>query len=520
MLIVFFIFGLALGTFSFFIAARLYAKSLTATANKEALELLQEAKEDGDAIFADIKLQVADFEEELREELEKTSAPVQQRITILEEHLVEKEHDLKASFEKREKELRSQSDRQKSFENRFKQVEQRFRNHQAELKNIEQKYTQSLLEHSGAERLDLENLLKHHIEADYTLKLNRENQVLEEEFEQEVEKIAKRTIETVIHRFQRAYCPERGIGNVDFKTLDILKKTIGENKSLLKIVERECGIDIAINEQYLSASVLGFDPVRRELGRSSLQRLTQERVINEQKIIEVVANCKRDLFRRIRNDGNKIAQELKLTHLSDEIRNMMGALRYRYSFAQNQYFHCCEVGFLCGLLSAELKLSLPEGRRAGMLHDIGKAMDHSIDGGHAVIGADFISKNGEKPPVVHAVRAHHHDEPPSTDLAFLVIASDAISGARPGARRSTIDSYSQKMADLENIGSSFDGVTNVYIMSAGREVRVIVDSHKVDDHHALTLSQSIAKRIEEECSYPGLIKVTVVREIQAIDYAK
>jgi ribonuclease Y len=192
---------------------------------------------------------------------------------------------------------------------------------------------------------------------------------------------------------------------------------------------------------------------------------------------------------------------------------MMGALRYRYSFAQNQHFHCQEVGWLCGLLGVELGVSLLPARRAGMLHDIGKAMDHSKEGGHAVIGADFIEKHGEQASVVHAVKAHHYDVTPDQPLDFLVIAADALSGARPGARRSTVDSYNQKVLTLEKIGNSFKGVKETYIMSAGREVRVIVNSQKIDDEKALELSKKIAGKIEEECSYPGLIKVTVVRQV-------
>jgi ribonucrease Y len=199
---------------------------------------------------------------------------------------------------------------------------------------------------------------------------------------------------------------------------------------------------------------------------------------------------------------------------------MMGALRYRYSFAQNQHFHCAEVGYLCGLLASEIGVDSKDGRRSGLLHDIGKAMDHSKEGGHAVIGAEFIEQHGEKAPIVHAVRAHHFDETPSSDLAYLVIAADAISGSRPGARRSTGDSYSQKIADLQKIGDSFEGVLATYILSAGREVRVIVDSERIDDHKALELSKLIARKIEEECSYPGLIKLTVVRETQAVEMAK
>jgi ribonucrease Y len=192
---------------------------------------------------------------------------------------------------------------------------------------------------------------------------------------------------------------------------------------------------------------------------------------------------------------------------------MMGSLRFRYSFTQNQYFHCGEVGWLAGLLAAELRgVDIKKARRSGMLHDLGKAMDHELEGGHAVIGADFIQKRNEAADVVHAVKAHHYDEQPSSDMAFLVIAADAISGARPGARRSTVESYNQKVTELEAIARSFDGVTDCYILSGGREVRVMVNSKKIDDTKALRLSHDIAERIENECNYPGQIKVVIVRE--------
>ncbi len=295
------------------------------------------------------------------------------------------------------------------------------------------------------------------------------------------------------------------------------KKSLSSN---IQLLEKLCGIDIIYNERANSLSVSGFDPVRRELARATMEKLVHQREVNEDVINRVMAKCKRDLFKKIKDDGNRIAKELKLQNLSDEIRNMMGALRYRYSFTQNQFFHCSEVGHLCGLLASELDETAKTARRSGMLHDIGKAMDHSLDGGHAVIGADFIEKNGEAEDVVHAVRAHHHDERPSTDLAFLVIGADAISGARPGARRSTASTYMQKMDQLLEIGNGFKGVKDTYILNAGREVRVLVDNKGMSDLKALDLSRDIAKKIEEECNYPGTIKVTVVRESQAVEMAR
>ena len=340
----------------------------------------------------------------------------------------------------------------------------------------------------------------------------------EEHFRHNINQQAHFILELILSRFQHPYCPERGIKNVNFKNKTTMEDLLGPDFSKMKILEKECGVDMKINDDEASISILGIDPVRRELGRASLQKMAKRKQIKENEIKSLVQKTKRELFQQIKSDGQRICRELQLADIKTKIKNMMGSLRYRYSFAQNQYFHCQEVGWLCGLLNTELGEDSATARRAGMLHDIGKAMDHSKEGGHAVIGADFIEKHGEKPSIVHAVKAHHHDVTPENTLDFLVISADALSGARPGARRSTVDSYNQKVLTLEKIGRSFKGVKDTYIMSAGREIRVIVDSQKVDDMKALKLSKKIASKIEEECSYPGLIKVTVVRQVtQSVD---
>ena len=314
-----------------------------------------------------------------------------------------------------------------------------------------------------------------------------------------------------LNRFEKAYCAERGIRPVFFKNPNHLKKTIGPDRLFLNEMEKECGVDILLHEEDLQALVFGMDPVRRELGRITLSRFSKKPGGNLQKLREIVRRAKKELFVRIRQDGKSICRRLGLENINTAVQDMMGALRYRYSFAQNQHFHCEEVGWLCGLLGGELNLNSKTSRRAGMFHDIGKAMDHSIEGNHAVIGADFLSHHNEKEEILHAVRAHHHDETPATALAWLVIVADAISGSRPGARRSTEDSYNEKMANLERIIDSFDNIEDAYIMSAGREMRVIVDNQKTSDRGAVDLSRQITEKIERECSYPGLIKVTVVR---------
>ncbi|MCB0351650.1 MAG: HDIG domain-containing protein [Bdellovibrionales bacterium] len=353
------------------------------------------------------------------------------------------------------------------------------------------------------------------------VEVTRALQADDEEWQNLAEIEAKKLLTLVINRFARPYCPERGIGYLNFDNEDQKKRVLGEEQSNLRLIEKICGVDLAYDEHNNSVNVYGFDPVRRELGRATVDRLMRERnAITPARIEQLAEQTKKDLFQRIHNDGNRIAKELHINNLSPEIKNMMGALRYRYSFTQNQHFHCAEVGHLCGLLAAELDVAVADARRAGMLHDIGKSMDHSVDGGHAVIGADFIKQHGEADHIVHAVRAHHFDEQPSTNLAYLVIAADAISGARPGARRSTVATYTQKIHDLQTIARGFDGVIDTHVLSAGREVRVYVDGKALDDLRALDLSQKIAHKIEEEMQYPGQIRVTVVRETQAVEYAK
>ena len=330
--------------------------------------------------------------------------------------------------------------------------------------------------------------------------------------QQDLEKQTQTILERVLNRFQKPCCLERGIRPVVFKSTQAFNRTVGRDKCHLNFLEKTCGVDVIVDEENLSLAVQGLDPVRREWGRLSLSKLEKKKRVNSNIVSSVIHQAKRDLFQKISRDGKRICDSLKLHSISPEIRNMMGALRYRYSFAQNQHFHCEEVGYLCGLLQAEFNSEIDKGRKAGLFHDIGKAMDHAKSGGHAVIGADFIQKHGVDEDVVYAVRAHHNDVPPQENLDFFVIAADAISGSRPGARRSTVDSYDQKLLSLEKICKSFDGVQDLYIMNAGREVRVIVDDKQVSDSKALDLSKQIAQRIEEECSYPGWIKVTVVRK--------
>jgi ribonuclease Y len=242
--------------------------------------------------------------------------------------------------------------------------------------------------------------------------------------------------------------------------------------------------------------------------------------IHPARIEEVVDKAKSTLMKSIKEDGDKAMFDLGIHGVNAEIVKLIGSLKYRTSYTQNNYSHSIEVGFLCGMMAAELGLNTKVARRAGALHDIGKALDHSIEGGHAVIGADFAKKYGEPADVVHAIKAHHDDEKPNSVLAELVKAADALSGARPGARREMMETYVSRLEELETIGNSFDGVIRTFAIQAGREIRVLVESEKVTDEQSIMLSRDIARKIEKELTYPGQIKVTVIRETRAVELAR
>lgn len=503
-----------------FVIAYLNLRGRTKIANIEGDEMVQDATLNAESrlktLEADLKDEADDALAHLEMELTKSRAALEDREDILSQ----KQKSLDDALEPVRRKLQSREDTFKNFENTLNAKSQRVKDLVERERQIKTKMYDVV---KGLVQVPIETL-QAQVEAQLKQEAKsggvRQAEMIEQNAEVQAERDAKRVLAIVLNRFARPYCAERGISNVHFENEAVRNKIFGPQNELKAFIEKTCGVDVVFNFDYNNAAVMGFDPVRRELGRLVLDGLSRDRTVDENRVLYHYDKCKKQLFKKILNDGNRIAKELSIKDFHESIRSMLGALRYRYSYSQNQYFHVGEVGWLCGLMSAELGLVVERGRRSGVLHDIGKAMDHSKEGGHAVIGAEFIQAHNEKPDVVHAVKAHHFDETPSSDLAYLTIAADAISGARPGARRSTADSYSQKMADLEKIGSSFPEVNGTYVLSAGRELRLFVDSRDCDDQRALELSKQVAARIEDECNYPGTIKVTVVRQIQAVEYAQ
>lgn len=490
-------------------------------AREEAQDIVDEAQEAVELRNLEEKERIQEIEMELWTKVEPEMLKAEGRIEDLQEVANENKAKADAIVQEEKKKLQEREADVKTQEQALRGLEADLNKSKEAQKGLNQDLVTKLTERLGTSAEDFKTQLKNQMEEETRRRAARIAQETEADAKEHAETEAKRVLSLIIDRFARPYCAERGIGAVNFPDAHIRKLFCDPAGNNIKAVQDSCGCDIIVEDGMEMVGVAGFDPVRRELTRRTLERIFKEKKnINPDFIKKIAENQKKELFKNIKHDGDSLAKELKLEGLNAEIRQMMGSLRYRYSFTQNQYFHCGEVGWLAGLMAAELGLDIKKARRVGMLHDIGKSMDHTVEGGHAVIGAEFIAARGEAPDVVHAVKAHHFDEQPSTDHAFLVIAADAVSGARPGARRSTIESYNQKVSELQDIARSFPGVTDCFVLSGGRECRVMVNGKKVDDTQAMDLSRKIAARIEEECNYPGSIKVVVVREILVIEQTR
>ena len=348
----------------------------------------------------------------------------------------------------------------------------------------------------------------------------RESKAIEDLAREEAEKRAKRIIGVAIQRYAGDYVQERAVTSVHLPTDEMKGRIIGREGRNIRALQEACGVDFIVDDTPETIVISGFDPVRREVARLSLEKLIQDGRIHPTRIEEVVAKAQAEVLRSIAEAGEQALVELGLTRVHPELLQLLGRLKYRYSYAQNVLKHSLECGFLAGLMAAELGQDEKVAKRAALLHDIGKAVSHEQEGGHALIGGQYARKFGEDAIVANGIACHHDDEPAISVIGNLVTAADALSGARPGARREKLEGYVKRLSDLEAISKRFVGVERSYAIQAGREVRVMVEPSEVSDTDAALLAREISKKIEDELTYPGQIRVTIVRETRAVDYAK
>ncbi|MDR1165524.1 MAG: ribonuclease Y [Deltaproteobacteria bacterium] len=331
---------------------------------------------------------------------------------------------------------------------------------------------------------------------------------------------AKEILALAVKRYAGDYVAEHAISVVHLPNEEMKGRIIGREGRNIRAIEAATGVGLIVDDTPEAVILSSFSPVRREIARQSLEKLIQDGRIHPSRIEEVVAKVSEEMDLSLREGGKDAAFDVGVHGVHPELVKLLGKLKYRSSYAQNVLQHSMEVAFLCGIMAAELGQNVKQAKRAGLLHDIGKAVDHEVEGPHGIIGADLAKRYGESPPVVHAILAHHEDAPPESVLDVLVQAADCLSGARPGARREVLESYVKRLEDLERIAGSFSGITKTYAIQAGREVRIMVNSDVVSDDMAAILANDVCRRVEKEMAYPGQIKVTVIRETRAVSFAK
>ncbi len=343
---------------------------------------------------------------------------------------------------------------------------------------------------------------------------------IEEEAREKADKKAKEILAVAIQRYAGEYVAEDAVSVVTLPNEEMKGRIIGREGRNIRALEAATGVDIIIDDTPEAVILSCFNPIRREVARIAIERLISDGRIHPARIEEIVTKVAEELEEKLKTTGEQAVFDAGVHNVHPELVKLLGRLKFRSSYSQNVYQHSLEVAFISGILAAELKVNVQEARRAGLLHDIGKAVDHEVEGSHSAIGADLAKKYGESEDIIHAILAHHEEVPVVNLVDVIVQAADALSGARPGARREMLESYIKRLEELERIASSFHGVEKSYAIQAGREIRIVVSSEKMSDDAIFLLSKDIAKKVETELSYPGQIKIVVIRETRAVEYAR
>jgi ribonuclease Y len=482
----------------------------------EARDHLEEARKEAEILKKEAILRVKEetFAEKARaeKELEERKGEllsVEKRLQQREGNLDKKE----ANYDKRESRL---EERETQVEEKAEKSERLRQEVDAKAKEV----TKQLERVAGISADDAKKELKESLLSEARHESAKQIREIEEEAKKVADKKAKDIVSLAIQRYAGDYVAERTVTSVQLPNEEMKGRIIGREGRNIRALEAATGIDLIVDDTPETVLLSGYNPVRREVARISLERLISDGRIHPARIEEIVRKVGKEIEREIREAGEQATFDVGVHGIHIELLNLMGRLKYRSSFAQNVLTHSLEVSFLCGIMAAELNLNVKQAKRAGLLHDVGKAVDHEVEGSHATIGADLARKYSEPKEIVHSIAAHHDDVKPETVLAILVQSADALSAARPGARREMLETYVKRLEDLERIANSFDGVHKSYAIQAGREIRVIVDNDGISDDEAVLLSKDVARKVERELSYPGQIKVMVIRETRAVEYAK
>jgi len=499
----------ALSAYLGYLARKKIAEAKISVAEDAAKNIIEEAEREAEAKKREAVIEAKEEVHRMRSEFDRECRDRRNELQRVERRILQKEESLDRKSDQLERK-ESQIDR------REKEIDRT----QAEIEKIHQEQRQELERIAGLTTDQAREQLLREAEEEITHDVAVMIKEAESQAREEAERRAREIVTQAIQRCAADQVAEGAVSVVALPNDEMKGRIIGREGRNIRALETLTGIDLIIDDTPEAVILSGFDPVRREVARIALEKLIQDGRIHPARIEEMVERAQKEVDAVIREEGERATFEVGVHSIHPELVKLLGRLKYRTSYGQNVLQHSIEVSHLAGIMASEIGADVAMAKRAGLLHDIGKATDHEMEGPHVTIGADLARKYRESPAVVNAIAAHHGDEEPQTIEAVLVQAADAVSAARPGARRETLEAYIKRLEKLEQIADSFEGVDKAYAIQAGREIRIMVKPDKIDDLASVKLARDIVKKIEQELEYPGQIKVTVIRETRSVDYAK
>ena len=503
------------------VALGVYWRKRVVEAKIESIEelsqrMIEDAQREATNIKKEANLQAKDALYQMTSAFEKETQERRAEQKRFEQRLIQKEENLERKIDgvaQREQECAR-------HDSALSKQEKLLENKNRELDQLMSMHTQRLEQLASLSSEQAKDMLIKAMEDEARHEGAKMIKRIEAESREAADKKAKEVLALAVKRYAGDYVAERTISVVNLPNDEMKGRIIGREGRNIRAIEAATGVDLIIDDTPEAVILSCFSPVRREVARLSLERLISDGRIHPARIEEIVNKVTEEMEVTLREAGEQATFDVGVHGIHPELIKLIGKLKYRTSYAQNVLQHSIEVAFLCGIMAAELGLNVKQAKRAGLLHDIGKAVDHEVEGPHAMIGADLAKRHGENGKVIHAIMAHHEDVAPESVLDVLVQASDTLSGARPGARREMLETYVKRLEEIERISNSFRGISKSYAIQAGREVRIIVNSESITDDDSTLLCHDICRKIEKELSYPGQIKVTVIRETRAVDFAR
>ena len=508
--------GLMAGILVGFFARKKVVESRIDAIEKYSKKILAEAQQEAKTTKKEAELQAKDTLYQMKLEFERETKEKREQLKAQEKRLFHKEENL----DRKTDQLEKREGRTVEKERTIDRIEKELKKKESVSERLIAEQRKQLERLAGIPREEAKQLLIKSMESEARHDAAKLIRKIENEAKAQGDRKALEILALSVKRYAGEYVTEKTVSVVHLPNDEMKGRIIGREGRNIRAIEAATGVDLIVDDTPEAVIISGFNPVRRAVAKIALERLIDDGRIHPARIEEVVEKVNKEIEATIKEAGEQATFDVGVHGINHELVKLIGRLKYRSSYAQNVLQHSREVSFLCGVMAAELGLNMKQAKRAALLHDIGKAVDHEVEGPHALIGADLAKKYGESNQVVHAIAAHHEEIQYETLLAVLVQAADTLSGARPGARQEMLESYVKRLEELEKIAMSFNGINKSYAIQAGREIRIMVESKVIDDDQAFIVCRDIAKKIEKELTYPGQIKVTVIRETRAVEYAK